>query len=155
LYRDGHRDCGPLGDYNTTNVRSFECVKEILGMKTLIDGLPPEIAQAIHADWRKNEADYWAVRPDLLNQYRNQWVGFAGGQVLVAGASAVEVLHAARKLAPHAFVVCVGREFEPSRIRRATFPYDTSYPVEPLPVLQVNQLDALFRGPAREVVINP
>jgi hypothetical protein len=97
-------------------------------MKSLIDGLPPEIARAIHPDWRKNEVDYWSVRPQLLGQYRDQWIGFADGQILVAGKSAVEVLHAARTRAPHAFVACVGREFEPSRIRRATFPYPALCP---------------------------
>ena len=33
--------------------------------------------------------------------------------------------------------ICVGREQEPCRIRRAAFPYDASYPGEALPVLRV------------------
>src|SRR5205823_4219546 len=37
----------------------------------------------------------------------------------------------------HPFVTCVGREDEPSRMRRASFAYDASYPGEPLPVLPV------------------
>jgi hypothetical protein len=41
-------------------------------MKSLTDRLPPQIAQRIHPDWRKNEADYWAVRDQLLTQYRDQ-----------------------------------------------------------------------------------
>ena len=31
-------------------------------MRSLIEGLPPEIASQIHPDWRKNEGEYWAVR---------------------------------------------------------------------------------------------
>ncbi len=58
-------------------------------MKSLADGLPPEVAQRIHPDWRKNEAEYWAVRDQLLAQYRNQWIGFADGSVIVSGTSPV------------------------------------------------------------------
>jgi hypothetical protein len=29
-------------------------------MKSLIEGLPPEVAKRIHPDWQKNEAEYWA-----------------------------------------------------------------------------------------------
>ncbi len=114
-----------------------ERFEESNDMKSLADGLPPEIARAIHPDWRKNEADYWAGRDQLLGQYKDLWIGFADGKVIVSGSSAVQVSHAARKLAQHPFVACVGREFEPSRIRRAAFPYDSTYPVEPLPVLPV------------------
>src|SRR2546421_300874 len=52
-------------------------------MKSLADGLPPEIARQIHPDWRKNEAAYWAVRDQLLKQYQGQWIGFADGAALV------------------------------------------------------------------------
>jgi hypothetical protein len=106
-------------------------------MKSLIDGLPPEVAKQIHPDWRKNEADYWTFRDQLLTHYRDQWIGFANGQVIVSGTSAVEVLHAAQKLAQHPFVTCVGHEYEPCRMRRATFPYDSLYPIQPLPVITV------------------
>jgi len=40
-------------------------------MESLADQLPPEIAKQVHPDWRKNEADYWAQRETLLQQYRN------------------------------------------------------------------------------------
>src|SRR3954468_11402802 len=63
-------------------------------MKSLADVLPPEIAQQIHPDWRKNEAAYWAVRDQLLSQYLGQWIGFADGAV-VASTSPVAVFHAA------------------------------------------------------------
>ncbi len=46
-------------------------------MKSLAENLPPEFAAKIHPDWRKNEADYWAVRDQLLGKYQDQWVGFA------------------------------------------------------------------------------
>src|SRR6266487_538908 len=106
-------------------------------MKSLADGLPPEIAQQIHPDWRKNEAAYWAVRDQLLSQYQGQWIGFADGTVIASGTSPVEVFHAAQRSGRHPFVTCVGREEEPSRMRRETFGYDTAYPGEALPLISV------------------
>jgi predicted aspartyl protease len=106
-------------------------------MRSIADQLPPEIAKQIHPDWRKNEADYWAVRDELLAVYKDQWIGFANGQVVVSGKSPVRVLHAARRAAAHPFVICVGREQEPSRVRRSAFPYDTNYIGESLPLLDV------------------
>src|SRR5271168_2780715 len=89
-------------------------------MKSLADGLPPEIAQQIHPDWRKNEAAYWAVRDQLLEQYQGQWIGFADGRVVASGTSPVTVFHAAEATGLHPFFICVGREETPCRIRRAT-----------------------------------
>ena len=66
-------------------------------LKSLADSLPPEIARQIHPEWRKNEADFWAVRDELLGKYRNQWIGFADGIVVAAGASPVAVFHAAEE----------------------------------------------------------
>ncbi len=106
-------------------------------MKSLIEGLPPEIAKRIHPDWQKNETEYWVQRDKLLSQYRNQWIGFANGRVIVSGTSPVEVFHAAQASGRHPFVTCVGRENEPSRMRRASFLYDPTYPHEPLPVITV------------------
>jgi hypothetical protein len=105
-------------------------------MKSLADGLPPEIARQVHPDWRKNEAAYWAVRDQLLGQYQDQWIGFANGMVVASGTRPVVVFHAAHQAAEHPFVVCVGREQEPYRLRRANFVYDTSYPGEALPVVR-------------------
>lgn len=105
-------------------------------MKSLADGLPPDVARHVHPDWRANEAAYWAVRDQLLGQYRNRWVGFAGGVVVASGSRPVAVLHAARQVAQHPYITCVGREGEPYKMRRATFAYDTSYPGEPLPVIR-------------------
>ena len=105
-------------------------------MKSLLEGLPPEIVQRIHPVWKKNEADYWANRDALLARYRDQWVGYADGRVIASGSSAVEVLHAAQASGLHPFVTRVAREYEPSRMR-------------------INRMDVLFRGPAQEVVINP
>src|SRR5437899_2142988 len=105
-------------------------------MKSLADALPPEIARQIHPDWRKNEAAYWAVRHQLLGQYQGQWIGFAGGVVVASGTRPVVVFHAAHQSAEHPYVICVGREDEPYRMRRANFAYDTSYPAEALPVIR-------------------
>ena len=106
-------------------------------MKSIADQLPPEIARQIHPDRRKNEAEYWAVRDQLLNQYQGQWIGFADGQVIASGSSPVTVFHAAEASGQHPFFICVGREDEPCRMRRSSFAYDASYPGEPLPILSV------------------
>jgi hypothetical protein len=106
-------------------------------MKSIADQLPPEIAQQIHPDRRKNEEAYWAARDQLLDQYRGQWIGFAGGVVIASGTSPVTVFHAAEASGRHPFFICVGREEEPCRIRRVTFPYDTTYAGEPLPLIDV------------------
>lgn len=106
-------------------------------MKSLADGLPREIAEQIHPDWRKNEAAYWAMREQLVARYQGQWIGFADGAVVASGRSPVVVFHAAHQAAEHPFFVCVGREDEPCRIRRSTFAYDTNYPGEALPVIEV------------------
>jgi hypothetical protein len=87
-------------------------------MQSLADRLPPEIARAIHPDWRKNEAEYWAKRESLLGQYKDQWIAFADGNVVASGKRPVEVLHAARASGRHAFVTCVGREDSPFGMRR-------------------------------------
>src|SRR5689334_10496608 len=104
-------------------------------MRSLAEGLPPEIARQIHPDWRKNEAAYWAVRDHLLSQYEGQWIGFADGAVIASGTSPVAVFHAAEASGRHPFVTCVGREYEPCRMRRASFPYDPTYPGAPLPIV--------------------
>jgi hypothetical protein len=105
-------------------------------MRSLADGLPPEIAQQIHPDWRKNEAAYWAARDQLLTQYQGQWIGFADGAVIASGASPAAVFHAAEASGRNPFVTCVGHESEPVRMRRASFAYDSSYPGEP-PILSL------------------
>jgi hypothetical protein len=106
-------------------------------MKSLADRLPPAIAQQVHPDWHKNEADYWDVRDQLLAQYDGQWIGFADGKVIAAGKSPVEVLHAAQQSSRHPYFTCVGREEEPCRIRSSTFAYDRNYASEALPLLRV------------------
>ena len=116
-------------------------------MHSLTDKLPPEIARQIHPDWRKNEAGYWSVRDQLLTQYRDQWIGFADGAVVASGSSPVAVFHAAAATGRHPFVTCVGKEDEPTRMRRASFPCDRTYPGEPLPVLSVS-LDRSVGRPA-------
>ncbi len=105
-------------------------------MTSLADGLPPEIARQIHPDWRKNEAEYWAARDQLLNQHQGQWIGFADGVVVAHGTRPVAVFHAAHQAAKHPYIICVGREDEPYSMRRASFAYDASYPGEALPVIR-------------------
>lgn len=88
-------------------------------MQSIADGLPADVAKQVHPDWRNNETAYWAVRDTLLPQYRDAWVAFADGRVIVSGASPVEVFHAAHQSGRHPYVTCVGRENEPCRMRRA------------------------------------
>lgn len=104
-------------------------------MRSLADTLPPEIARQIHPDWRKNETAYWAVRDQLLNQYRDQWIAFADDTVIAACKTSLEVLHMPGVMGRHPFVICVGREDQPYRIRRAVFAYDSTYLGQALPVL--------------------
>ncbi len=106
-------------------------------MKSLADQLPPAIAGQINPDWRKNEADYWAVRDRLMGQYEGRWIGFANGAIIASGASPVAVFHAAEASGQNPFVTCVGRENEPCRMRRVSFAYDTAYAGEPLPAVSV------------------
>jgi hypothetical protein len=106
-------------------------------MKSIADQLPPEIASQIHPDRRKNEAEYRAVREQILAQYRGQWIGFADGMVIASGSSPVAVFHDAESSGRHPFFICVGREEEPSRIRRTAFAYDAGYAGEALPAIRV------------------
>jgi hypothetical protein len=106
-------------------------------MKSIADQLPPEIAKQLHPDRRKNEEAYWAVRDQLLEQYRGQWIGFADGAVIASGSSPVTVFHQAEASGLHPFFICVGREGESCRIRRVSCPYDSGYPGEALPLIAV------------------
>ena len=90
-------------------------------MKSLADGLPPEITQQVHPDWRKNETAYWDIRESLLDQYRGKWIAFSSGRVIASGTRPVLVLQASHQSGVHPFVICVGREEEPYRMRRAAY----------------------------------
>jgi hypothetical protein len=98
-------------------------------MKSIADQLPPDIARQIDPAWRKNEADYWAVRDQLISQYEGQWIGFADGSVIAVGTSPVAVFHEAEATGRSPFLTCVGREHELTRMRRASFSYDSGYAV--------------------------
>ena len=98
-------------------------------MRSLCDQLPPDVAQKIHPDWRKNEKNYWANRDQLISQYRNQWIAFADGTVVSSGISPLDVFRVAQQSGRHPYVICVGREQEPTRMRRTAFAYDSTYPI--------------------------
>lgn len=102
-------------------------------MRPIADQLPPQIARQLHPDRRKNELEYWAARDQLLNQYQDQWIGFADAKAIASGTSPVTVLRAAEASGRHPFVICVGHEDEPCRVRRAAFAYNTDYRGEALP----------------------
>ena len=87
-------------------------------MNSIADQLPVDIARQIHPDRRKNEAGYWLVRDQLLDQYFGLWIGFATGLVIASGSSPVTVFHAAEASGQHPFLICVGKEEQPCRIRR-------------------------------------
>ena len=106
------------------------------GYKSLAEGLPPEMAKQLHPDWYKNEADYWAVRDTLLEQYRNLWIAFSDGRVVAANQRPSLLFREARDKTSHPYVACVGREEVGLRMRRSVFAYDTSYPGESMPVVR-------------------
>jgi hypothetical protein len=106
-------------------------------VKSLTDGLPPDIARQVHPDWRKNESAYWAARDRLLPRYEGRWIAFTDGSIVASSSSPVEVFQQAHASGLHPFVTCVGREDEPCHVRRASFPYDTAYVGEALPVIDV------------------
>ena len=83
-------------------------------VRSLIKGLPPEIAKRVHPDWQKNETEYWAQRDTLLRQYAGQWIGFAEGRVIACGTSPVEVFHAAQASGKHPFVTRVVTKTSPT-----------------------------------------
>ena len=93
-------------------------------MKSIVHQLPPEIARQVHPDCRKNEAEYWAVRDQLLKEYQGQWIGFADGRVVASGTSPVTVFHAAEVTGLRPFFICAGIEDQPCLIGRVGFPYD-------------------------------
>lgn len=103
--------------------------------RSLAEGLPPDVAKQLHPDWYKNEADYWAVRETLLAKYENTWVAFSNGAVISADKRPSKVSSEARQITAHPFITCVGREHIGLRMRRSSFPYDRTYPGEPLPVV--------------------
>ena len=106
-------------------------------MTSAIDALPPEIAKLINPRWRQNELEYWRQRDQLLAHFKDRWIGFADGKVISEGKSAVAVFHEAMQQGGHPFVICVGHEDEPARIRTSTFAYDSNYSHEPLPMVSV------------------
>lgn len=112
-------------------------------MKSIADQLPAEIAQQLHPDRRKNEAAYWEVRDQLLDQYRGQWIGFAEGAVVASGSSPVAVFHAAEATGRHPFFICVGREHKPCRVR--TFEAITEFARIPSQGQRLRRISGEFR----------
>ncbi len=87
-------------------------------MRSLAEGLPPEVAARVNPLWRENERGYWAVRDGLLAEHGGRWVAFADGAVIASGASPVEVFRAGQSSGRHPFIIRVGAEDEPCRMRR-------------------------------------
>jgi hypothetical protein len=104
-------------------------------MKSLSEGLPPEVAARVNPRWRENERAYWASRDALLVEHGGRWIAFADGEVIASGTSPVEVLHAGQSSGRHPFIARVGAEGEPCPMRRVAFSYDAAYPGEPLPLI--------------------
>jgi len=72
--------------------------------------LPAEQQQQLHSDFIANEQHYLRMRPELLKQYRGQWVAVHDGQVIAHGEDLVTVMDAVGRAGCHAFVALVGRE---------------------------------------------
>lgn len=109
-------------------------------MRSLADGLPADVLAELPREWFANERDYWVKHPEIMAQYGGQWVAFADGKVLISGLDSVDVLHRAAATQRHPYVARVGAEYEPCRMRRTTFAYDSSYRGPPMP-----QVEAEFR----------
>ena len=80
----------------------------MLGIQTT--NLPAEQRQQLHSDFVANEQHYLRMRPELLKQYRGQWVAVHYGQVIAHGENLVTVMDAVGRAGCHAFVALVGRE---------------------------------------------
>lgn len=106
-------------------------------MNSAYDALPQEIRERINPKWRENELEYWRQREQLLAQYKDRWVAFADGKVVVEGKTPTAVSHEAKRVAEAPYVTCVGHEDEPTKIRTTIFTYDTGYNGEPLPMISV------------------
>lgn len=87
-------------------------------MNSAYDALPPEIRERINPKWRENELEYWRQREQLLEQYKDRWIGFADGKVVAVGKTPTAVSHEAKRSAKAPYVTCVGHEDQPTMIRR-------------------------------------
>src|SRR5438105_1469915 len=108
-------------------------------MKSLADGLPPDVARQVHPDWRKNEAAPWA---DCQQLQLNPAQGVPGQMSGVVGGSAATL----------GFLVWVcldGNEYQ------CQLHADFVGAERLLGRDVLNSLDVLFRGPSGEVIVNP
>jgi hypothetical protein len=90
-------------------------------MRSLADGLPPDVLADIPKEWFDNEREYWKVQPEILADFNGQWIAFADGLVIASGPIPVDVYHAAAASKRHPYMARVGAEYEPTRMRRVTF----------------------------------
>ncbi len=90
-------------------------------MRSLTEGLPPEVAAQVNPKWREHEQAYWTVRDALLGEYGGPWVAYADGMVIASGTSPVEVLRLGQSSGRHPFIIRVGAEAEPCPMRRISF----------------------------------
>ena len=107
-------------------------------IQSFASGLPPEVAAAVHPQWKGNERSYWEHRDQLLAEHRGHWIAYDSGEVVVSGDSPADVLHRSKQMARHCYLVRVGCEDQPCRMRRVTFAYDRSYGEEPMPVIELD-----------------
>jgi hypothetical protein len=98
-------------------------------MRSLAEGLPPEVAAQVNPQWRENERAYWAVRDTLLDEYGGRWIALADGAVIASGTNPVEVFRTGQSSGRHPFIIRVGAEGEPCQMRRASFP--SNRPAQP------------------------
>jgi predicted aspartyl protease len=100
--------------------------------------LPAEQHQRLHSDFVANEQHYLRMRPELLKQYRGQWVAVHDGQVIAHGKDLFTVMDAIGRAGCHAFIALVGREDDVVfRVRRLEFSYDMTYRPFALPRAEV------------------
>lgn len=81
--------------------------------------LPAEQQRRLHPGFLVNERHYLRMRPQLLEQYQDQWVAIHDGRVIAHSGNPLTVMEAVGRAGCHAFVALVGQEGSATfRVRR-------------------------------------
>lgn len=101
---------------------------------------------------KKEERAYDAMREELLKTHYGKWVVVSDNAVVASGDDPLTVTHeASRKGSKHSYFTRVGFEDKTEfKIRRVSFPYDSSYPVFPIPRASVKVHNTAF-GASKDI----
>jgi predicted aspartyl protease len=100
-----------------------------------VKGVNMDNHQAALDACRKEEQAYWAMHDELLKTHCGKWVVVAHGQVIAVSDDPLRAAHeSSKKGYKYSYFNRVGFEDKTEfKIRRITFPYDTSYSPFPIP----------------------